>query len=230
MMSDNAEVRMPEAIEPAVVARSLAVSGPHGPVYGPVDLDVDAGGVTVLVGAAGTGRTALLMTLAGRMRPDRGTLSVFGATEPRKIFATAAIAGVDELDTLADAVTVRDAVTEQMRWNAPWYRRVRRADTADLQRICAPVFGELPLPASSETIEELTELDRLLLRIALADTARPPLLIVGGLDLLTSDRNRDLLLQRLIDLGRARTVITATVNGVTTDAVRAQIVLDEEGE
>lgn len=220
---------MPEAAELAVVARDLAVCSPQGPVYGPVDLDVHAGGVTVLVAAAGTGRTALLMTLAGRMRQDRGTLSVFGATEPRKIFATAAIAGVDELDTLADAVTVRDAVTEQMRWNAPWYRRIRPADTADLQRICAPVFGELPLPPLSSTVEELSELDRLLLRIALADTARPPLLIVGGLDLLTSDRNRELLLQRLIDLGGTRTVITATVNGVTTEAVRAQIIPDEEG-
>lgn len=215
-----------QAPEPAVVARGLAVSGPWGPVYGPVDIDIEAGGLTVLVCPAGSGRTALLMTLAGRMRPHRGTLSVFGCTEPRRIFDKAAIAGIDELDQVSESVTVRDAVTEQLRWNARWYRLVRRADTADRQAVCAPVFGDLPLPPLTEYVEELSELDRLLLRIALANTLRPPLLVVGNLDYVTSDRNRELLVARLIELGRTQTVVTATVNGVTADAVRAQIVVD----
>ena len=60
--------------------------GPSGPVYGPIDLDVDAGGVTVLVGPSGVGRIALLMTLAGRMRPESGSLTVFGRTRVRDIF------------------------------------------------------------------------------------------------------------------------------------------------
>jgi predicted ABC-type transport system involved in lysophospholipase L1 biosynthesis ATPase subunit len=228
-MPDTSGDGMSETPEPAVVARGLAVSGPSGPVYGPVDLDVDVGGVSVLICAAGTGRTALLMTLAGRMRPDRGTLSVFGATEPRRIFDRAAIADIDGLDAVAESVTVRDALTEQMRWNAPWYRVVRRADAAALEAVCAPVFGDLPLPPLTEYVEELSELDGLLLRIALANTARPPLLVVGDLDRVTSDHSRELLLHRLIDLGERQTVITATVNGVTTDAVRAQIVVDQEG-
>ncbi len=217
---------MSDAPEPAVIGHGLVVSGPWGPVYGPVDLEIAAGGVTVLVCPAGTGRTALLMTLAGRMRPRRGTLSVFGVTDPRRIFRLAAIAGIDELDQVAESVTVRDAVTEQLRWDAHWYRLVRRAGAADLRSVCAPVFGDLPLPPLTEYVEELTELDRLLLRIALANTARPPLLVVGNLDYVTSDRNRDLLLDRLIALGRDQTVVTTTVNGVTSDAVRAQITVD----
>ncbi|BBY19226.1 ATP-binding cassette domain-containing protein [Mycolicibacterium litorale] len=217
---------MSDSPEPVVVARGLTVSGPWGPVYGPVDLDIEEGGVSVLVCPAGSGRTALLLTLAGRMRPQRGTLSVFGVTQPRRIFALAAIAGIDELDQVSESVTVRDAVTEQLRWNAPWYRFVRRAGAADLRAVCAPVFGDLPLPPLTEYVEELTELDRLLLRIALANTARPPLLVVGNLDYVTSDRNRELLLQRLIELGRDQTVVTATVNGVTSDAVRAQLVVE----
>ena len=35
------------APEPAVIVRGLTLRGPWGPVYGPVDLDVTAGGVTV---------------------------------------------------------------------------------------------------------------------------------------------------------------------------------------
>lgn len=198
------------------------MTGPWGPVYGPIDLDIEASGVTVLVCPAGTGRTALLMTLAGRMRAVAGDLSVFGRTSARTIFEVAALAGVDELDTVAESVTVRDLLTEQLRWDAPWYRLVRRAGEEELHRVCGPVFGELPLPPLTEYAEELSELDGLLLRIALANTSRPPLLVVGDLDQVTSDRNRDILVDRLIELGREQTVITATVNGVTQD-VRAQI-------
>jgi ABC-type cobalamin/Fe3+-siderophores transport system ATPase subunit len=173
-----------------------------------------------LVCPAGSGRTALLMTLAGRMRPHDGELTVFGHTRAKDIFRVSALAGIDELDTVAESVTVRDLITEQLRWDAPWYRLVRRADEADLRRVCGPVFGELPLPPLTEYFEELSELDRLLLRIALANTSRPPLLVVGHLDFVTSDRNRDVLIGRLVDLGREQTVVTATVNEITGHDVR----------
>jgi ABC-type branched-subunit amino acid transport system ATPase component len=192
-------------------------------VYGPIDLDIDTGGLTVLICPAGTGRTALLMTLAGRMRPVEGMLSVFGRRRAREIFAVSAMAGFDELDPVWEAVTVRDLITEQLRWDAAWYRLVGRADTADLERVCIPVFGDLKLPPLTEYFEQLTELDRLLLRIALANTSRPPLLVVGSLDYVTSDRNRHLLIERLIVLGRTQTVVTTTVNAVNGHAVRAQL-------
>jgi ABC-type cobalamin/Fe3+-siderophores transport system ATPase subunit len=213
------------AAPPAVIARAIEMRGPWGPVYGPIDLDIDAGGVTVLVCPAGSGRTALLMTLAGRMRPVAGELTVFGHTRAKDVFAASALAGIDELDTVAESVTVRDLITEQLRWDAQWYRLIRRADESDLVEVCGPVFGTLPLPPLTEYFEELSELDRLLLRIALANTGRPPLLVVGHLDLVTSDHNRDLLVGRLIELGREQTVITATVNGVAHQDVR-QLTVD----
>lgn len=194
--------------------------GPWGPVYGPLDLDIESGGVTALVCPAGSGRTALLMTLAGRMRPQDGELTVFGKTKAKDIFEISALAGIDELDVVAESVTVRDLITEQLRWDARWYRLIRRADEADLLRVCGPVFGELPLPPLTEYFEELSELDRLLLRIALANTSRPPLLVVGHLDFVTSDRNRELLIGRLVALGREQTVITATVNDIAGDDIR----------
>lgn len=220
-MTDQPE--KPERNPPAVIAGGITMHGPWGPVYGPIDLAVDTGGVTVLVCPAGSGRTALLMTLAGRMSPVRGELSVFGLRRAREIFGVAALAGFDELDPVSESVTVRDLITEELRWGAPWYRLVRRADRGDLERVCAPVFGDLPLPPLSEYVEELTELDRLLLRVALANISRPPLLVVGSLDYVTSDHNRDLLIERLIDLGRTQTVVTATVNGVTGHEVHAQL-------
>lgn len=218
----------PESLppEPAVVARGIRMSGPWGPVYGPVDLTVAAGGVTVLVCPGGTGRTALLMTLAGRMRPVAGELTVLGEKKATQIFARSALAGIDELDSINESVTVNDAVTETLRWDAAWYRLVRRADRSDLERVCGSVFGEVPLPALAEYVEELSELDRMLLRISLANTARPPLLVVGNLDQVTHDRSREVLLERLVDLGRSQTVITATVNEVRNDGIRDQFVVD----
>ncbi|BBY93853.1 hypothetical protein MGALJ_35220 [Mycobacterium gallinarum] len=64
----------------------------------------------------GSGRTALLMTLAGRMRPMSGVLTVLGRHRTGEIFAHL---GIDELDTVAEFVTVRDLISEQLRWDAP---------------------------------------------------------------------------------------------------------------
>ena len=59
-----------EAPPPAVRARALQLHADRGAVYGPVDLDLAAGALTLIQGPQGAGRTSLLLTLAGRMVPD----------------------------------------------------------------------------------------------------------------------------------------------------------------
>lgn len=207
----------PDSVEeqpPAIVAKAITMRGPWGPVYGPLDLQIPRGGLTVLQASPGSGRTALLMTLAGRMKPMSGTLDVLGETDVRTIFARSALAGVQQLDAVFESVTVGDLVTEKMRWDAPWYRLVRRADAADLTRVCGPVFGALPLPELSAYVDELGELQALLLRIALANTDPPPLLVVGSLDQVAQDAPRAELVRRLVELGHRQTVVTACANPV----------------
>lgn len=212
---------------PAVSARGISMTGPWGPVFGPLDVDVDAGGVTVLIGPPGSGRTTLLMCLAGRMKPATGTVTVFGRSRARDIFPHAALAGIEQLDSIFESVTVADLITEQLRWDAPWYRLVRRAGEAELAQVCGPVFGELPLPALTEYVEELDELTGLLLRIALANTARPPLLVVGDIDQVSSDSDRVVLIRRLVALGEQQTVITASTNNVPGGlGVKARIAVE----
>jgi energy-coupling factor transporter ATP-binding protein EcfA2 len=210
-------------VAPVVVARGIAMTGRWGTIFGPLDLDIAAGGVTVLVGPTGLGCTALLLTLAGRMRPLRGIVKVLGHAEASQIFRIATPAALGDLDTVDESVTVTDVVTERMRWNAPWYRAVRRAGACEVDAMCRSVFGPVPSPPGSAFVGELSDLDQVLLRIALANTRWRPLLVVGGLHRVSSRRCRDILLCRLADLGRSQTVITAAPDEVSNECVPAQI-------
>lgn len=198
-----------------LVADQIAVRASWGPIFGPTDVAIRPGGVTVLEGSVGRGRTALLLTLAGRMTPTSGRLTAFGRTnDARRLFANAAIADIDEVDGIDQTIRVRDVVTEQIRWQAPWFRWVGQSTPEDLERLCRPVFGPLTLPHLDSFVEELPELTGALFRIAMANLKRPPLLVTGGVDRMTRTSNTDKLLERLVDLGREQTVITADVNGV----------------
>lgn len=200
----------------AVQARGITRTGPWGRVYGPLDLDIPEGGLTILRCPAGPGRTALQMTLAGRMKIASGTLTVAGRTGAKKIFAASALAAIESLDSVYASVRVVDLLTEQLRWDAPWYSFVRKADQAAYERVCRPVFGDVPLPPLGAYVESLTELDGLLLRVALANTHRPPILVVGNIDQVASESNQRTLVRRLAALGsdNTQTVITCTVNDV----------------
>ncbi len=196
-----------------VSARGIELHGPWGHVFGPLDLDIDAGGVSVLAAPAGAARTALLMSLCGRMRLTAGSLTVLGfENKPRKVFANSAIACLNELDEVPPSVTVQDLVTEQKRWDSPWYRFVPRVDEHGVAEMCEEVFGDVELPHVRAFVDDLPELQQMLLRIAVANTRRPPLLVVGRLDRIADDVERRVLLDRLIALGEAQSVITADVN------------------
>ncbi|NLG47216.1 MAG: hypothetical protein GX543_12200 [Gordonia sp.] len=204
----------PLSIEPLLVGEGVVVNASWGHIYGPTDVAVQPGGVTVLQGSGGRGRTALLLTLSGRMKPTKGTLHSFGRTnDAHHLFDHAAMGFIDEVDGIEQTIRVRDVLTEQLRWNAPWYRWVKQAGDDDLERICRPVFGDLELPSLMSYVEELPELTAALFRIAVANIRPRALLVVGGVDNLRRIENSNKMLERLIDLGRTQTVITADVNG-----------------
>lgn len=196
-----------------VSARGIGLKGPWGHVFGPLDLDIDEGGVTVIAGQAGAARTALLMALCGRMRLSRGSLTVLGhVNRPAKVFAQSAIACLNELDEVRPSVTVRDMLTEQLRWDSAWYKLVPRVREDAVERMCAEVFGDVPLPALNAFVDDLPEIAQLLLRLAVANTRRPPLLVVGRTDRIADDDERTMFLERLVALGESQSIITADVN------------------
>ncbi len=117
-----------------VEARGLSMRGSRGWVYRGVDLDVEPGHLVAVQGAAGSGRTCLLLTLAGRMAPTEGFARVGNLPLPRqmtkvqRIAALGVAAGVSDLDP---ALTVRDHVRERLLLHGHLARRSRVATALD---------------------------------------------------------------------------------------------------
>ena len=69
----------------ALVAEGLAVDGTHGVLLAPTSLRAVPGSVLLVAGTPGSGHTALALALAGRMRPDHGTVTLDGDDDPRRL-------------------------------------------------------------------------------------------------------------------------------------------------
>ncbi|WP_308160817.1 ATP-binding cassette domain-containing protein [Cellulomonas sp. GbtcB1] len=205
----------PTPPQPAVRARGLVLTGTRGPVYGPVDLDLPTGALTVVQGPQGAGRSSLLLTLAGRMVPDRGSeLTVLGEDLPRRrsvVQRRAAVAGFAGVDELDDSVTVGDVVRERLAWLSPWYRWTGRVSQERFADLAGPVFGERPLPRVQTVIWDLDEVDAMLLRVTLALAQEPDLLVVDDVDQVHDSGRRQTVWTRLEALAAAGTTVIASV-------------------
>jgi len=196
-----------------VSARKIELSGQWGQVFGPLDLDIDRGGVNLISAPPGAARTAFLMALCGRMKLKSGRLTVLGHTnDHRAVFRESNIACFDELDGPQPSVTVQDLITEQIRWESGFFKWVPLATTEDFKEMCGYLFEGLALPPIDAFIADLPELHQLLLRIGVANTRRPPLLVIGRFDKMSDREQQVELLDRLVALGEKQSVITADVN------------------
>ncbi len=63
---------------PLLSARGLRFTRNDDPVFGPLDLHVDAGEALLVQGGNGAGKTTLLRVLAGLLRPDEGQIDIDG--------------------------------------------------------------------------------------------------------------------------------------------------------
>ncbi|MCA0295207.1 MAG: ATP-binding cassette domain-containing protein [Actinobacteria bacterium] len=197
----------------AVLARTLQLDGKRGRVYGPVDLDIAPGTVTLVTGRAGAGKTSLLLTLVGRMRPNRGSdLVVLGRRLPGRaagVQRRSTAVGVHGLDDLDEEVTVAATIRERQAWLAPWYRVVRTPDDAAVADLCAGVFGRNDVPRARQLVHELDEAANLQLRLALALLSRPELVVVDDIDALHDTDGRRLVWESLRTLGRLGVTVIA---------------------
>lgn len=191
-----------------LTAVDLGVDGEHGPLFQGIDLEISKGLHAVQM-PAGPDQNALLLTLAGRLKPTHGTVDALGATTPSAIRKKCAIAAFEGIDDLDDSVTVETVLAEQRRWLAPWYSMVPlSAGRLELDQ----VFGELDRPTPTTRIVELTDLQLFLLRITLSLLGEHPILIVGDLEQVRDNPGRADAVERLGAISHRYTVIVGVTN------------------
>jgi ABC-2 type transport system ATP-binding protein len=162
-----------------VVAHGLSLVGPRGPVYRDVDLSLTPGGLAVVSGESGRGRTCLLLTLAGRMRPCSGTLTVAGRTRLSGIQRVAALGVTEGVNDLDDALSVAEHVAERLQLRAGPLNRRRTREAGTVAAVLAPVGLDLDPDTRAG---DLRPSERRLLGAALALTDDPRLLVLDDVD------------------------------------------------
>ncbi len=95
-----------------------------------IDLCVEHGEALGIVGPNGSGKSTLLKTIAGLLRPERGSICVFG-TEPRRL-PRGSIAYVPQVEAVdwGFPATVSDVVAMGRFAHLPWWGRFGPPDRA----------------------------------------------------------------------------------------------------
>ena len=157
-----------------IKAAGLGLRTRQGWVFRDVDLSLPDGSAVAIAGPAGSGRTMLLLTLAGRARPSTGELRVAGTVrraDIRRQVAVARATGAVELDPdlhVGDCRREAGAAVRRTRTSAG--PRSSWASTAD----------------RATPVGDLAPDDAALLALALAAAARPAALVLDDVDLHTT--------------------------------------------
>ena len=217
-----------------VTARDFGLEGPRGWAFRNVGITAGPGSLIAVTGPSGSGRTCLLLTLTGRMKPTEGQATVGPFRLPkqmsavRRISAPAHVPGVTELDP---ALTIGEHLLEralmQGRFGGslrgllrPRAERVNEAKQRIDTALTAAGLDRETLPKGSRTsVRDLERLEALRLSVALALIGGPGLLAVDDLDLKLSDAERAEAWALLRSLAESGTTVVAVCNEAPQDAV-----------
>ena len=180
----------------AVSASALTLSGPDGLVYNDVSVSLPIGDRLFVHGPSGSGKSALLLTIAGRMAFDAGRLRVNGYLLPqetaavRRTVALAEMRGVNDLD---DNLTVDQLIAERLsiRSFSLWVSGSRVTPVRDeLNDALEYAYDVAGLRADdvlgSTRLSSLGSLERKVLGVVLALTEDPRVVVIDDVDGLRS--------------------------------------------
>lgn len=159
-----------------LLGRGLAARGPRGATFTRVELDVPAGGLAVVHGPGGSGRSTLLLALGGRYRLTAGELRVGDALAgdglaPLRALSTVAriLPGVEPDEGLRIRELEREA-------------ELASAGRTSAARIAA-AYELLEIePDRAALIGDLHPLEALLVTVALAVAEHRPLVLVDDVE------------------------------------------------
>lgn len=197
-------------VGPLIVAEQLGLRTRRGWVYRDVDLAVPAGSVTALAGPSGSGRSMLLLTIAGRARPTGGRLVVAGAEDRARIRRSVAVGRVTAAVELEPELSVVDHVREARLLNGGDFDYVWARDLLGLTADPTLLVADLPTDES------------VLLSVALALAARPAAIVVDDVDIAASSAQQVRMWRAFRDVPVA--VIASTVDGMLAGEAGAAVV------
>lgn len=181
---------------PAFELRGATVTADRGTVFGPLTV-ASVSPVSVVLGSRGTGRTALLLSISGRMKLSGGELTTLGETRLGEIRGRTGVVGFEAVDALEHAVTLGAILRERLAWAMPWYRRTPRITPELSSELLAAAFGEFEQPDPGTLVRELGAAEEMLVRIALALIEGPELLVVDDFDAVRDPAERAVVAERL---------------------------------
>ncbi|HEX7158406.1 MAG TPA: ATP-binding cassette domain-containing protein [Edaphobacter sp.] len=198
LTSDAPEQTAPHAGEPVVVFENVSIAFDLKPVLVDISFTVQAGETRIILGPAGGGKSVLMKLTNGLLRPDSGTIRVFGediTTMPEKdLFDLRARIGmVFQESALFDSLSVEENVAYRLNEEGvPEEEQHRRV-------VEALRFVELE-PAISKYPPELSGGMRRRVSIARAIVSKPDLILydspTAGLDPITSTTIIELVMKQ----------------------------------
>ena len=183
-----------------VEAEGLELKTLLGCPYSGVNLSIAQGGVFALRGRNGSGKTALLLTIAGRMRFTKGRLTVLGYDLPRgkhEVQKRVGLALFDKLNDLPGTQLVRFAVSAEFEL---YNRTLSREDVAEYLESWN--LGHI----ADKRVRELTSDELTRLGIALAWTGHPDIIAVDDIESHLTKDQATAIMEDLIRLTRNRGV------------------------
>jgi energy-coupling factor transport system ATP-binding protein len=203
---------------PGVAARltaaTLQASGAAAPFVGPLDLAVERGTLTVVLGPSGAGKTSLLELAAGLRRPAAGSVAIFGEalSSPRKLSA-AARSRVAYLFQAPERMFFRATIGDELK--AALRERGLDGDEVASRMTAALASVGLPPTVLERAPGVLSGGQQRLVALAIVLALRPDLLVLdeptAGLDADHADAVRSAL-TALRDAGAAVLVATHDVD------------------
>jgi len=213
-----------DAATAAIAARGLGLRTGAGWVYRGVDLEVPAGSLAVVTGPARSGKTALLLTVAARMRAGEGELCVAGLDARRRPGRARRLTGLGEfrgVNDLDETLTVADQVMMELALHGRHWRG------AHVDEVLEPLGLSLDHNA---VVRSLGAADRLLLGAALGCITRPPVLVLDELDEDTTPEETAAVLTALRALtATGTTVLAGTLDPGLAPAADVSLALAADG-
>lgn len=202
-----------------IMADGLGVDGWRGAVFAGVTLHAEPGALVAVAGPGGSGRTSLLLTLAGRMKPAHGSATVAGEPLPQRAGAVRRLVRVARA---TGAVELQERWTVQESIDLQEVVRGHRIDA----REAAAVLDICGVTAQGEQrIEELEPQQLTRLAIALAWFERPPAVVLDDLDRGTAADGQRALWELLKALAEQGTTVVASAADATPAAGLADVVV-----